>query len=456
MKRREMLRLFPFTAAGIAGIYDSALAFGGPEKHGGKLASPDAMTYIDTVIEMLTWIRENQAENILEAAYAVARTARNGRTCWSHWDQGHTASADTFEGREGFPQIMETGYDVKKSKKGDMVLASFADGSEMIEDIAKKDIFMVGGPSPVSGDCLEAYNNIKNVRESRFRPNADIWIETRITSTGAVVQVPGSPAPLGPVSGPIYLTILWAILADASRVLSIEGEKVTVSGDSPKLKGDGVKWVSLADPLTDNLFATVIRQMKLLGSERGQMRILAEKAAATLVSGGSVYGYSRREESIATEWYHRRGGFGFPKMAHEGNIEGESGDMVIMGITEPDNPVDLKSMKAFRERGMKIASIGPVTDGGIPDGDTVPKLSDVHVGRSYDTQGIFAIPGIDRKVCPTSGIMNVTALWAASVEIAMALIRNTGNTPGIHYSGSLLWGGEHNGQMRQILNERGY
>ncbi len=459
MKRRDMIRMIPFSAAGFAAMAASATAR--PRRQGPMFnapmygGAPTGMTYVEKVVDMLEWIRRNQSENILEAAYALSRTVRNGRTCWSHWDQGHTASADTFEGREGFPEIMQTGYDVKKMKKGDMVLASFAGGADMIAEVAKKDIFLVGGPAPVSGDCLEADKNIPEIREARFRQCADIWIETRITSTGAVVHIPGSPAPLGPVSGPIYLTILWAILADASRILRLEGEKVTVSGHSPKLD-DKVKRVSLADPLTDNLFASVIRQMRLLGSEMGEMRTLAEKAAKTLASGHSVYGYSRRRESIASEWYHRRGGFGFPKIAHEGNISGESGDMVIMGCTEPTDPVDLASLAEFRKRGMTIATIGPVTDGGVPSGDTVAKLSDVHVGRSYDTQGLYAIPGIDRKVAPTSGIMNVTALWAASVEIAMAMIRETGNTPGIHFSGSLLWGGEHNTQMRQILNERGY
>lgn len=82
--------------------------------------------------------------------------------------------------------------------------------------------------------------------------------------------------------------------------------------------------------------------------------------------------------------------------------------MVIMGITRPDDPADMANLNSFRELGMKVASIGPTSsDARLPGGDTVPKMTDVHVGRVYDTNGLYAIPGFNRKVCPTSGIMDV-------------------------------------------------
>ncbi len=131
--------------------------------------------------------------------------------------------------------------------------------------------------------------------------------------------------------------------------------------------------------------------------------------------------------------------------------------MVVMGITKPDDERDLANLDEFRKRGMKIASIGPVTrDFKVPEGRIVPKETDVHVGRMMDTYGLFAVPGFDRKVYPTSGLMNIAIMWSMSGEIVKEMLRRTGIVPGIHCSGELIRSQPHNSQMRAIVTERGY
>lgn len=457
MKRRDTFRLIPLTFAGIGSFAEPAL----PVKKENLLAqgkrNPSAMTYVSTVMKMLRRVRAAHSENILEAAYAITRTLMLSDTCWSYWDHGHTHSADSFPGRDGDPGIITIGYDSTKSKSDDLILVSYPFGKDIYDDIIQKKLFLIGGPSPVSGDCIGAENNIPSVQELRIRKLAKIWIDTGITSTGAVVNIPGSPAPLGPVSGPVYLTIWWMMIADACRILSQLGRQFNVEGSEGILSGSSVLWVNLDNPLLDDYFDRVMMQMELLGSEIGEMRKMAVMAAETLTTGGTVYFYSRNSQSLSSEATGRRGGFGFAKGLYNGNIQGSKKDMVIMGITRPDDPDDLTNLKKMRDLGMRTASIGPLTSGAqVPDSATVPKSTDVHVGRFYDTYGLYAIPGFDKKVCPTSGIMNITALWAISVEIAMEIIRRTGNTPGIYYSGSLTWGGAHNTQMRKVVDERGY
>lgn len=474
MKRRDTFRMIPLSLAGLAltggaasaqnrkfsghSIFRSGMGKGMGQGPGHDFGNgPTGMTYIEKVTSLLRDVRQTQSENILEASYAVARTIESGRTCWSNWDHGHTNSADAFPDRNGDPGFITIGYDPKKAKNGDCFMGSFPCSEEILSDLAKKDIVVIGAPAPVSGDCIGAENNIPSVRANRLRPLSDIWIQTGITSVGALVRIPGSPAPLGPASGPLYLTLWWMIYADACRILSRNGKKFKVKGDEPALTGSSVSWADLNSPLMDDYFDTTLRQMEMLGSEMGDIRRMADMAADTLIEGGDVYFYSRYQESLATEAYHRRGGFGFPEAAYDGSINGKRGDMVIMGISKPDDAADLANLKKFREHGMKTASLGPSTRGHkTPEGETVPKGVDVHVGRVCDTYGLFAIPGFDQKVCPTSGIITVAANWMMSVELAMAVIRKTGNTPGIHFSGSLLWGGEHNTQMRGITAERGY
>ena len=466
MRRRDTFRLIPLGMAAIGSIANRSYAFenqsvGLRKCPHEEVGAPSRVTeYADSVSNMLRWIRETQSENILEAAYAVARTIEKGGTCWSFWDQGHTHYGDIFPDRNGDPGLVQVGYDPKKSRKGDCFLVSYPlvglDFNEVFDDVVKKNIFVIGSPSPVYGDCRRSEENIPKLQNTRVRPYSKIWIDTPITSTGAVMKFPGQP-PLGPVSSPIYLTLWWMIQAETCRILARKNKTFKVKGDSPKLSGDNVPWIDLDVPIMDNYFDETLRQLDLIEAEYGDVRKMAGMAVDTLLSGGSVHFYSRYIEMLCGEATYRRGGFFFAKQGFDGDIRGSSGDMVVMGITKPDDERDLANLDEYRKRGMKVASIGPVTrDFKIPEGRTVPKETDVHTGRMMDTYGMFAVPGFDRKVCPTTGLMNIAILWSMSGEIVKEMLRRTGNVPGIYWSGALKWSQPHNSQMRSIVTERGY
>ena len=106
MKRREIFRLVPLSIAGFTGIPGNPFAremF--CEKKQAHHPESLAIQYTKKVREMLRWIRETQSENILEASHIIARTYKNGGTCWCIWDMGHSALADVFPGRNGEPEI---------------------------------------------------------------------------------------------------------------------------------------------------------------------------------------------------------------------------------------------------------------------------------------------------------------------------------------------------------------
>lgn len=131
---------------------------------------------------------------------------------------------------------------------------------------------------------------------------------------------------------------------------------------------------------------------------------------------------------------------------------------MIMGIYEPADEADLKNLDEFKNRGMRIASIGPTTcNFKRPEGRAVFKETEVHAGYMMDTYGIFAIPGFERKVCPTSGALIVSLLWVMSVELAEEVIRRTGgNTPGIYFNGALKWGMDYLYHVSSMMGDRGY
>lgn len=58
----------------------------------------------------------NQSQNLMEAAYAIARTVENGGQCYHvAWDAGHS-EADSWPGRNGEPEIFDTKLKVEKKE----------------------------------------------------------------------------------------------------------------------------------------------------------------------------------------------------------------------------------------------------------------------------------------------------------------------------------------------------
>ena len=479
MKRRKAIELVPLTLAGMSGIAvaQEHLHRHRPEEKGqehyprGKGAPPHppmgkpplSIQYTKKVRGMLQWIRDTQSENLLEASYAIAQTVKNGGQCWVDWDMGHNNKFDLFPCRNGNPEIFTPGFNANAARKGDLFLVSrYMKPEELIE----KGIFIVGGPCPWGMDARMDHLIVRDSAKYRLRPYAHIWIENNITTLGAIMKIPGMPAPIGPVSGILGMTTFWMMQADACRILARDGISVKVQGDESPLSGKSVPWVNLHNPLMDDYFERVMMEIEMIGAELGNIRKIAKMALDSVLSGGKVYVYSRYRNSLSVEGQTRRGGLVMTRGIHEsdgklithgGTFEGTSKDTVIMGIWKPDDEVDLKHLDLFRKLKMKVASMGPMTrDIKIPSGRTVPKETDVHVGRMCDTNGLYAVPGFEQKVCPTSGPLINQMFWATCMEIVEETIRRTGNVPGVFFSAAVKDGTEHMHLMNQWYQERGY
>ena len=458
MNRREAVRIIPLTLAGLVNFIRHAGAAETMEEWG---SLPPVSEYQKNILEMLTEVQETQSENLLESAYAISRKLLKGNTFWLNWDQGHSTRSEMFPGRNGFPLFCTQGYDMKKSKKGDILMANRSLRSGSYDDLVKKDIFVIGSSSPWGGDVIGAKEYVRpDIEKLQIRPYSRIWIENSIDCFGGRIYIPGQIAPTGPVSGALFITIMYMIFADVCRILAIEGKPVPVDGDEPALsERENVNWVDLADPLMDNFLDQIRREMELIGSELGDLRKIASMVVDTLLSGGTVYYYSRYSYAYASETTGRRSGLTFATSATnsltDGNIKGTSKDCVVMGVYKPDDEADLKNLDQFKKIGMRVASIGPISrDYEIPQGRAVHKETEAHVGRMMDTYGYFAIPGFEKKVCPTSGIMIFTIHWTIGLEVIRQIQERTGgNLPSFNLSGALKL---NDGWPRPMVNDRGY
>ena len=474
MKRRRALGLIPLSISGMSGVVQKAFSQEMPGmQHPPSvvpgnppfLPEPLSVRYLHKVRDMLIRIRHTQSENLLESSYAIARTVMNKGTCWYSWDMGHSTTCDLLPGRNGVPEIFTIGYNPEKSRNGDLFLVNIWSGPH--EDLVKKDILVIGAPAPWGSDAKMSELIVRDSAKVRIRPYSDIYIDLDVTTLGAIMDVPGMPAPIGPVSGILGIVTFWMMMADTCRILARDGKSVQVRGDEPKLSGDNIPWVSLHDPHMDDYYDQVLQQKEMIGAELGNIRKIAQMAVDSVLEGGRVFVYSRYESGLAVEAQTRRGGLSLTRGIYDKEstlidfsgkpINGSPKDLVIMGIVQPDDETDLKHLDTFRKYGMKVASMGPITRNiRIPDGRTVHGETDIHVGRMCDTYGLYAVRGFERKVCPTSGALLNQIFWASCMEIVEEMIRRTRNVPGVFFSAAVKGGTEHMNRMNELYMERGY
>ena len=103
MKRRDAIRIMPLSLAGLMSLPGAVLSMKNDSR-------PLCLKYFKRMKKLLTKIRNTESDNLLEAAFHIARTYKNGGTCYSLWDVGHSTGADMFPDRHGDPEIFTMGY----------------------------------------------------------------------------------------------------------------------------------------------------------------------------------------------------------------------------------------------------------------------------------------------------------------------------------------------------------
>ena len=200
-------------------------------------------------------------------------------------------------------------------------------------------------------------------------------------------------------------------------------------------------------------------QIKQIAAEHGKIKRIANEIAEKILSGGKLYVYSRYRQALSLEANGKRGGLALIKTTHaeDKNFMGTDKDFMIMGIYQPDDEIDLQMLEKYHKIGMKVAAIGPLTRAGkIPSGKNIPGEADFHLGLMCDTYGLFAIPGVKKKVCSTSGLLVNLMFWATAIQLAGEIMKRTGETPGVLSTGAMIGGGEQRRRRTEMVKIRGY
>ncbi len=477
MKRRSMVHMAAAAAAAACGGVARVSA---DRRDGEDATAPStkglASHYLDISRAMLARMHDTQSAYLLEGAYAIASAVKKGGRVWSNWNMGHNTEFDVYPGRHGAPDFVTVNYVAEKAKKGDVLLVTYYSGP--MEDVVKKGVYVIGGPDPYSLDGHGEEPFRDDLVNARFRQYANIWIDTGSTRVDGAIELPGAPVPVCPVSPVLGMTSFWMMMADACRILARDDVKVQIAGDEPRIPdGNPKSWepnarASLDSPLMERYFRRIMDEQRMIVMEMGKIHKIAGMVVDTVLSGGRAYCYSRNRNQLAVEGTTRRGGLALFNGIFDGGAEKDfvfinafvtekpfsPKDCVVVGFTIPDDPVDLENLAKFRKAGMKIASIGPMTrDFKVPEGDTIPKKTDIHAGSMCDTYGLFAIPGFGKKACPTSGAMVNQIFWAVCADVVEQFYERTGgDVPGVYGNVAVEGGRPLMRHMVELYKERGY
>ncbi len=432
---------------------------------------PLGLEFLATCRDLLEKIRSNAADEMLEASHRIAETKKQGGKCYISWDLGHGTEYDIWPDRPGNTDIFTYGIP-DSAGKGDLILANFYD--ERVKKHHDSGAFLISGSCSWGADNIGSELIRDEFQHMKYSPFADLWIELYATSYGALMNVPGEITPMGPQSGVVGMMTYWMMVADAARLLAADGVAFKVFGNEPPLSRNAPR-VDTKSPAGQRYYDAAVKQQRALENEFDAIDRIATMAVHATLTGGRVYVYSRHERNLCGEATVRRGGlsmtfgvYGPPEKLmlmddplQQGLVDlsfrPTDKDIVIMGISGPDDPDDLASLDLFKKRGVGLASIGPATKNGVaPSGRSVPKETDIHIGGMADAYGLLAFPGVERKVAPTSGLINNQAFWAVCCQIAEQFIARTGTPPGIYMSGALKGGMEKLNEVKRVLNERGY
>ncbi len=455
MNRREAIAAIPLAAAGTALFARPA----GAAPDAIQASRPLHLVYVDRIIGIIERIRDTQTDVMLEAAGHIASTYRAGRTNFCQWETGHSFDGDMFPDRPGDTDLFVMGYTMSKPtvepQSGDLLLVSVLRAP--LEDPRAKGIFVVGGPTPWCGDTTNPELLVEANRALRIKPYSDIWIETFIPTRGGLVWLPGADTPLGDTSGALGMVTYWAMCADAVRLLARDGGTVQVRGDEPEL-GESAAWEDIDRPLGSAYLDTALSQMRQIEAEDGSIDRIAAMAADAVLNGGRLWVYSRYQAALSSEANAKRSGLALINSTWSGDdrFDGTERDVMIIGAYRPDDPADKTMLESCRGRKMKVATIGTATlDGRVPE-NAVITAGDLHLGCMCDTYGLFAIPGVKRKVCPTSGLLMTVMFWSTMVQLAEIIMERTGNTPAVLSTGAIIDGGAQRQRMTDLAKRRGY
>ena len=106
----------------------------------------------------------------------------------------------------------------------------------------------------------------------------------------------------------------------------------------------------------------------------------------------------------------------------------KAGDFVMIAGEASDIKENIDAARKFKDAGITVIYIGPAhtegSSGDFPSGNDLSEVADWHIDTfSPEREGTVTIPGMDKKICPTTGMLYALAQYMLNAQFIGHMIR---------------------------------
>lgn len=142
------------------------------------------------------------------------------------------------------------------------------------------------------------------------------------------------------------------------------------------------------------------------------------------------------------------------KLSPEKKQHAKAGDFVFIASETSDLKENIAAAQAFKSAGLKVIYIGPKTEGAT--GEDLPKIADWHIDTfSPEREGVLKVPGMDKKICPTTGVLYALAQYVLNAQFIGHMIK-ANMTPLLFMGVHLIGGKAYYNVVQELYERRGY
>ncbi len=405
--------------------------------------------YYDGMMDIIQSIRDTQIGFIAQSMARAWELKQKGGTLYANVVYGHFGTYYASKERPGQPWVLPSYTTLSKEqidamKVGDFLITNIVD--EARKQARERGVYVVGitnnyfkfSKTPPDGlvpDRMKlSVEEMANVIINSFTP----WNNGLVTAP----QIPQFK--LCPSTGTVQAAVYWACTASLANLIGTKGKG---SGSEP-----AARYLDM-----------VLERFRCIGADMLKIdRIAYLWADLVLEKHARLYVYGepfpidgdRTGNMFVTDAVGAASGSMIAQGYKADDIR--ENDIVLIGSVRSNQPQEIEVARASREKGAYTVAFCPFTTDGDASGTRLYKEVDVAFNTySDESDGVIAVEGFDKKMCPLSGLTGNLVQWLLTAQWTEHMARR-GEMPyywqGFHENG----GREYDNSVRPYYTKRGY
>lgn len=437
--RRDLLKTGTIVAGGLGTTIASPFGFGSTRTEAMERSFFD--DYYDGAMRILTGLCDTQTETIEREMRTAHDRAKKGGTIYSQITAGHFPTDETALTRTGQPGVFafldrnakDDVYD--RLKPDDMIITNTINPGNL--KAMKRGIRVVGvtvnyypfaQTPPGEGYQIEYEGKILRIEDA-----SSVMIDSQTPWYNGLVRARQNPDfPVIPGGGLAQGAVYWMAAAELAALKATKGKGPlgaarsyidTCIDRAQMVRQDRWKFVSVGDHLAD---------LVIKGAKWWVAGAKALVSDASSVANGPMITHPYQAEQVKKD------------------------NIVLIATYDSNNPEDLAIARDSRAKGAFVAAISPFSKETDASGLRLYKEVDVAFNSySPDAWGVVPVKGLDRKVCPTTGVIGDLALWLLVAQWT-DVMAGRGLFPYFWKGIFMKNGTEYNNGIRPLFETRGW